>query len=938
MDEGLPSSRLDHLRVLENGELFIASYGTPCFYDGYTINTNSFKGWSWIWFSAVDANGTVWFVGSNGALMKLKGHRLHVHPANEAIRPYCKSMNQNSLAFDQHNVAYMGFSQESFYLKIFPDGTVEKVLLNDKIPPNSIYVESAKTLQPFFGSSPRDKDSDQYGLYIDGIKRYTGTGRSPHRVKLSTNDSMMAISCDKRLYAIESDTVKKMELASPINAVLLDSKSRIWVGHRQGVQRISKRFELEESTVLEKRFTTSICQDLEGTMWFATTNGLFKLRSDYITNYSIGTDDEVSEQSIPILKSESGPVFLSAQGVFTLENGRLEEQKAISYRSWSRTSFCLRDDIWTLNYTSTELIRISKDGKREVVMNTQKSNSRISSAQPDESGNIWLCNSPFLIRINQELQIDTIDSTILKNHNTLPYTLIPKVVSEKEIYLTIKGKLVRYNAVNKQLDSISVSDDRGKRVVKNVLTMESKKGVVFAGAINDGLWIVTEDSSYQITTKDGLLSEHFTGFYHENDSVLWVATMRGLHRFSYSLQNKELHYKIRPFTQEDGLPTSEINPMQGFQDRLWLCTRFGASSVSLSAFNQRNRYLAPAQISWLQVNARDTTHTQPLELKHHQNQLTFGFKAISFKPENQKKYFYRLLGENETWQSTTDTMVTYSSLPPGDFVFEVRTKGDGYADATISSKVTFSISKPFWQKTWFILSIILLAQLIAGLLVWLANRSKRRRLSLEKNVLTAELKALRAQLNPHFMFNALGAIQGSIMDGSTTDALQNIGKLAHLMRKMLYATRNKRTTLKEAVDVLRLYLDLELVRQPDKFTYDIEYDQSCEDEMETINIPPSIIQPFVENAVLHGASKADNKGLIKVKFEQFKDYIKCEISDNGPGYYKSQKQKKGQHRSLGLSIVREQIDLLNMDLESKITLKIEERMGTIVTVMMPVDF
>ena len=935
IEEGLPELRIDHLRVLENGTLFIATKGVPSVYDGYEFRNvyhEHKENRYWLINSAKGHDGTIWFTDIRCFLFGFDGTKMFLHPVADSMGRLANTKGRHiSIAFDSLNTAYIGLNGRGHYVKAFQDGSVERVPTSVAYKANSAYIDGRFTSKPFYGSTPKDNSDSQGHLYIDGeiVKSFEYPLKG--RVQYVERSSLKVISVGKSLFFIEGGQLREQHFEQEINTMLFDNHGKLWIGFGAGAGYIDFRNSGHFEPVIVDRMVTSFAIDNEEHLWIGTTNGLYKILSPFITNYFEGSGKPLATESPPVIVTIANKVVVLGQSDFFALNGtRFELTDAYRFPRFPGDIRQGHNGAWTF---VTSGIHHINDIKRSSTLPIRG----VSGLFVSNDSTVWFTRGSFLEQIdNKGNLLTSVRTDTISWEVDMPESAYIRMAGIDNGIPCISKNAILFAYKNGRFEMV-YREANGKRLLyPNCI--ENHGPLTLIGTKVSGLWVLHSDTFYHLGIHNGLVSDHIRSVVIENDSTWWLATNKGVQKVTFHLDDKDFRYKAQVVDKTSGLPSSSISSLSLHHDTLWCCTRSGVSSISLDIFNAHAKAPPISKVSWLKVNDRDTFFTHPLELNHHQNQLTFGFKAVTFKPTSRKKYKYRLIGENSEWRTTTDTMISYSSLPAGDFIFEVRTWREGNTSISPPSKVSFSISKPIWRRTWFIATIILLAQLIAGLGVWLMNRSKRRRLSLEKNVLTAELKALRAQLNPHFMFNALGAIQGSVMEGSTDNTLQNIGKLAHLMRKMLYATRNKRTTLKETLEVLKLYLDLELVRQPDKFTYDIEYDQSCEDEMETINIPPSIIQPFVENAVLHGASKADNKGLIKVKFEQFKGYIKCEISDNGPGYYKSQKQKKGQHRSLGMSIVKEQIDLLNMDLESKITLKIEERMGTIVTVMMPVNF
>lgn len=217
--------------------------------------------------------------------------------------------------------------------------------------------------------------------------------------------------------------------------------------------------------------------------------------------------------------------------------------------------------------------------------------------------------------------------------------------------------------------------------------------------------------------------------------------------------------------------------------------------------------------------------------------------------------------------------------------------------------------------------------------------------ALKHKALEVERTLLRTQMNPHFIFNALNSIQSFIISNDQDEAERYLSKFAKLIRMILDNSMKQRILLSEEILSLSLYLDLEKVRFSNKFTYNINIDDEIEDDM--IFVPPMLIQPFVENAILHGLMhKETNDGLITVNIkESIEEHtLTCEIIDNGIGRKASaeySKEKKG-HRSVGMQLTRDRLQELNDQTQVGFTCSITdivgeqgEALGTKVTIIIP---
>jgi tetratricopeptide (TPR) repeat protein len=239
------------------------------------------------------------------------------------------------------------------------------------------------------------------------------------------------------------------------------------------------------------------------------------------------------------------------------------------------------------------------------------------------------------------------------------------------------------------------------------------------------------------------------------------------------------------------------------------------------------------------------------------------------------------------------------------------------------------------------LSVILIAVLIYRSL----QSAKKEKFLVERQKSIMELKALRAQMNPHFIFNVINSIQHFILKHDSEAAEEHLSEFSRLIRKVLENSRHETIALSEEIKMLELYLKLESMRFSSKFNYTISTGNSL--DAENVFIPPLIVQPYVENAIWHGLMHLkDKQGEISIKFDKSDSSLKCTIDDNGIGRKRSMEMKKGApHESLGLSITKERLQIINMLYQAKMSVKIIDRvtedgtgLGTTVELLIPANF
>jgi len=203
-------------------------------------------------------------------------------------------------------------------------------------------------------------------------------------------------------------------------------------------------------------------------------------------------------------------------------------------------------------------------------------------------------------------------------------------------------------------------------------------------------------------------------------------------------------------------------------------------------------------------------------------------------------------------------------------------------------------------------------------------KQKQVRTELEKKNIDIEQRLLRTQMNPHFIFNSLNSINSFISDNKADDAQSFLAKFARLMRYILDNSRKTFVPIEDEVNTLELNMELERLRFDNKFDFSVELDENIDTEYTFI--PPMLIQPFIENAILHGLSNKAGKGQLSITFKQNGELMHCTIEDNGVGRQNAQEFKtksgKGLHKSLGMQVTRERLEILNERTKEEVTFSI----------------
>jgi tetratricopeptide (TPR) repeat protein len=227
-----------------------------------------------------------------------------------------------------------------------------------------------------------------------------------------------------------------------------------------------------------------------------------------------------------------------------------------------------------------------------------------------------------------------------------------------------------------------------------------------------------------------------------------------------------------------------------------------------------------------------------------------------------------------------------------------------------------------WQT--LIKNIIIVTVVAAAIFTFFFVRSfnRRRKTAFDKQVMEVEMKALRAQMNPHFIFNSLHSINKYVIENDKENASAYLSKFSKLMRLILENSREQEVPLENDLCALELYMQLESLRFKNRFTYIIETDPGI--DKENTLIPPLMLQPFVENAIIHGMQNKES-GLIRISVTKENTMIKCAVEDNGMGRWDVDVMKKDgdkKRKSLGIKIINERLSIINQLKKAKAAINI----------------
>jgi hypothetical protein len=357
---------------------------------------------------------------------------------------------------------------------------------------------------------------------------------------------------------------------------------------------------------------------------------------------------------------------------------------------------------------------------------------------------------------------------------------------------------------------------------------------------------------------------------------------------------------------------------------IWVGTDSHLLKIDTKLLDRLSSFIPQLRIYGMDVNYEPYPEFDSnLKLSHNQNSLTFRFESKNYLNPDQSLYRYKLEGLSNRWSNfTPDSKSDFMSLRPGKYKLIVETYNSIDNSKIGKTEFSFQIRNPWYQKWWFIGGMITLLVLFIWFIIRYRinqiRKEEQKKSDLSKQFAEIEMKGLQSQMNPHFIFNSINSIQGFILKNNVDDAIGYLQNFSKIIRQTLENATKEYISLKEEIEYIKWYLNLELMRFDNKFKVEFRISEYLNPQ--NIQIPPMIIQPYVENAVRHGLfHKEDGEGLLLIDLSVEGENLKCIIEDNGVGRKKSKEidsWKDLHHKPQSTRITQKRIDLLNKSTKS----------------------
>ena len=859
-----------------------------------------------------DIKGRVWFRSFSGKLSYYFNDSIYTLPCNLFLENEVRknAFVLSSIYVDEADTIWIG-TNYSIIIKIAPgwnSNQVSKINCSS----NGGYLYLFKNNASIYGGhqgktslvtvyESNGKKICEIDSKVKIASRYYGMRLKNGTFLASVNNVIINFTKDK--------VIGKVELNSTINSLLEDSDGKIISATYDGI-RIHKKNELKTFELIpdfyDKVFT-GIVIDKENSLWlgaegqgvynipfrdgryYTNEHGLIQSKiSSIIEKDGVILSGHLNGQVSLIKDSTINQIALNTKNAIDVFNNRVYNiyvhRKSDIFICKRQSTFKLTNDF--KNYKELDIIGIRKITK----------------------------SSGDLVWIQQARQIKLCE--ILNNFKTLKTIFFDQYIDD--IFEDSKGILwiSSMNGLWKyERDSLIYLGEQNKLLSGRIISIaEDNAGVLWMATRGKGVIAKKGNVFYNITQNDGLASNMCRNLYIDKNHVIWVGSNNGLSKIQIK-SSHQFNYVVDIYSKKQGLLSNEVNYILSKGNELILAHNNGISVLN-PALLKNNVTPPPIYITNV-LNNNSNYKNDSIRFLYNENYLKISYIGISYKNPGTVEYKYKMEGLDTSWVYTNYTSAQFQTLYPGNYKFIVYAKNnDGYWSE--KPAILYLTIMPAWWQTW-LFKLALFALLCLFVFLFIKKRlDKIRKREVEKTELqnkiaNTELKALRAQMNPHFIFNAINSVQYFMTSNDPESSQKYLSKFAKLIRYVMDNSKPAAIPLEKELEALRLYIDLEALRFENRFEYQIVVDERI--DVNFVQIPSMLIQPYVENAIWHGLMhKKDNRKL-DISITIHDSILTCAIQDNGIGREKSREIKSIEsntyHKSFGMSVTKERLEIIS---------------------------
>lgn len=780
----------------------------------------------------------------------------------------------------------------------------------------------------------------------------------------------------KGLYHLtEGQLIQELSVPGDANIqdLHIDRRGNLWVAtYGDGLYLLSEtthHFRKDNKNKHALGYDDILCiyESKNGILWFGSDGGGVSYIDPTSFKFSSLTTEMVPEDiNVEVVRSisvsENGTIWMGTSGL-GLTSYRPSDGTLKSYKSVPGNPRTLSGDrIVSLYHDKNQNLWI---GTQESGLNIKDASGQFTQLENFPATTIWFIQPSFtgdtlLIGTrNEGLILSDLSGKVLAQYNLESYKNMTSnnlraitSIDRSGYYLgTEDNGIFKFSIDDNNFTILDVPQE-----ALEIKSLHFQEGKLWIGTAKNGIGIWnTENSTFQFYNNiHGLPNNVVYSIVPGTKDEYWISTNSGICRIKTGKEIKVDSFSLQCFSTNDGLQGMEFNTGAWFKDdhgNIYFGGIDGINWFNPSEIREDSIKGQPV-IGSVSINNEsyvgDTLiyYLNNLELSHDQDFINITYFSPNYSHRKNTEYAYRLIGLTESWTYTgTQQVAGFTNVPPGKYRFQVCKVWNGKVIPETINELSISIIPAYWQTWWFksFISILFL-----GSISYLYKRRTqylKDQKEMAEQIKELEMLVLRSQMNPHFIFNSLNSIKSYIIRADRVKASEYISDFAHMMRMILQNSRESEISLEQELESLKLYIDLEKMRF--KQEVNVQYFIDAGINLDSVYIPPLLLQPYVENAIWHGLMPKDGKKELNISILKIDDTITCRIEDNGIGRDASKKnasQSKKRYKSLGMGITGERIRLHNKVSKRKINIIIKDKIdtrgnpaGTLVNVNIPIN-
>lgn len=900
-NDGLPTSQIYEAMQDSDGYMWFATDRGVVRYNGYEFKTFGTKEGlldNVVFRLFQDIKGRIWMITFSGRVFFYEGGKINAYRYNDRIKGLINGSFQLSIFVDKNENVYIGSTYGQYLIN-------SKGIVTIRIKPHNI------NNIPFISIDERvdSRKADAIGTglkpgYTTRLLHLTKNGATSFIFQNKTDGKLCAVRLknDRLLFSIgttifelkNKSFLKVGEVPHGIINMTEDLFQNLWVCTKNGLYFFDSTTDLSKSkSYLHGNYISNIMQDKENGYWVTSINdGIFYLPNHEVKNY-VSNDRMQAPQALTCDdKYIYAGYFPAALAKINTTEMTVFDKK---FESPTITSLYFDREDLSLYVGNDNITYLSKN-KFNYIKYARTKNATINFTR-NKFGLFSGC-------YDKLLQITNDSITELCKLNS-KMTCIFSNTDNNLIIGSIDG-VVKFDIKNNKF--YQFNDRLSNFRIDDIDTIN--ESLCFA-TVGHGLMIMMKDSSLKtIGESNGLCSNTIRKIAIDRGKI-WCASNNGISVIEFSDFSK-FTYEIKNIGIKEGIPDNEINDIAILNDTVWLASKKGIVFFS-SHSDFENKYSPIVKFTRFQVNNSDTTISDKYIFPYKLNTFSIGFESPMFKSRKNQSYKYILFNGHDSIVGTTiNREVEFLSLDPGKYSLSVKAMNNSGLWSKQPAVLSFTILSPWWKTIWFRTIIFIL--LMISIYIFYKRRILlfQEKYDNEKKQASLQLTAMRAQMNPHFIFNVMNSIRNYMQENDLASAEKYLTSFAKLVRYTLDNSSVQEVSLEEELQALRSYAFLEMQRFEDGFQFEIIIDPEI--DTDDIMVPSLLLQPFVENAIKHGIDKLAGKGKIFIYVQKKNQYILIAIEDNGIGRIDSanwNSENRGKHTSFGSRLTFERIEAFN---------------------------